>query len=230
MSNKQKRLPHLKQSRQLKPQIATGDNRVAVATKTQESSNEDAVKPTLDAEGLKIKVNLKHPPPEIIADILAVAQKQQVSGAVAQHLVGAKLALRYPERKIENHGHTTQDRQLGRKGDFELNDTIIHVTMTPGEAVVEKCARNVREGFNALLLAPRSEIIAARVFVGRAQAPNRIWVHSIEEFVGQNIAEIGEFRNQGLRENMRLLLQKYNERVAEAETRRALSIKIPENL
>jgi hypothetical protein len=230
MPKRKKRLPHLQQSRELKPEVASGDNRTAVATKTLESSCEDSVKPTSDAHGLKIKVNLKHPPPEIIADILTVAQKQQVSGVVAQHLVGAKLALRYPGRKIENHGHTTQDRQHGRKGDFEVNDTIIHVTMIPGEAVVQKCIKNVREGFNAMLLAPRSEIVAARVFVGRSPAPSRIWVRSIEEFVGQNIAEIGEFRNQGLRENMRLLLQKYNERVAEAETRRALSIKIPENL
>lgn len=211
-------------------QAATAENRAAVAKEIQEWLYRNIVKPSLDSEGLKIEVTLDKAPPEIIADILAAAQKQQVSGAVAQHLVGAKLALRYPDRNIENHGHTTQDRQLGRKGDFQLNDTIIHVTMTPGEAVVEKCARNVREGFNALLLAPRSEVIAARVFVGRSQVPNRIWVHSIEEFVGQNIAEIGEFRNQGLRDNMRLLLQKYNERVADAETRRALSIKVPENL
>jgi hypothetical protein len=230
MPKTKKRLPHLQQSRELKPEVATGDNRPALPTETLESSCEDVVKPTSNTEGLKIKVNFKHPPPEIIADILTVAQKQQVSGAVAQHLVGAKLALRYPDRKIENHGHTTQERQLGHKGDFKLNDTIFHVTMTPGEAVVQKCVENVRDGFTPMLLAPCAEMVAAGVFVQRSQVANRIWLHSIEQFVGQNIAEIGEFGNQGLRENMRLLLQKYNERVAVAETRRSLSIKIPGNL
>jgi hypothetical protein len=211
-------------------QKASAEDRSAVANSIQEWIYKKIVRPSLDHEGLKVEISLQKIPPDIVADILAAATKQGVSGAVAQHLVGAKLALRYPEMKIENYGHTTQDKQLGRKGDFELNDTVIHVTMTPGEAVAAKCAKNVGDGFNPLLLVPRSEVSAAESFVRRSTAANRIWVESIEAFVGQNIAEIGEFGKNGFRESIKRLLSAYNERVNAVEPRKALMIKVPENL
>lgn len=209
---------------------ASIEDRAAIADELQMWILHTIVKPSLDSEGLKVEIDLHKTPPAIVGDILSAAMKQKVSGAVAQHLVGAKLALRYPKRDIENHGHTTQDRQLGRKGDFELNDTIIHVTMTPGEQVVAKCAKNVRDGYNALLLVPEAELLVASAFVKRNASASKIWVQSIESFIGQNVAEIGEFGKDGLRDNVRLLLQKYNARVEQVETRRALSIKVPENL
>jgi hypothetical protein len=39
-------------------------------------------------------------------------------GPVAQYLVGAKLALRFPTEKIGNESYSTADVQLNRPGDF----------------------------------------------------------------------------------------------------------------
>ncbi len=62
---------------------------------------------------------------------------------------------------------------------------------------------------------------------GQAQ---RIGINSLEQFVGQNLEEIGEFGREALRKNIKALLEKYNERVLEKETDRSLLIDIPENL
>jgi hypothetical protein len=203
--------------------------RATVPNGMQELIYVNTVKLNLGSNGLKANLNLERIPPYVISKILNASRKQGVSGAVAQHLVGAKLALRFPDLEIDNHSHATQAKQLGRKGDFEVNDTIFHVAVLPGEAVVEKCRRNVRRGFSTVLLVPQSEIKAAQVFVSRSDTAQRIWVMSIEEFVGQNIAEIGEFKKNGFRDNLKCLLETYNQRVAAAETRRDFLVNIPEN-
>src|SRR5208337_3878184 len=149
------------------------------------------------------EISLDKPGSQIIADILETAAKRQRSlGAVAQHLVGAKLALRYPHREIENHSYTTADMQLGRPGDFVVNDTVIHVTVAPGQDVIAKCGANVKSGYRATLLVSESKIQAARQLTEIAGFQQRISVNSLEQFVGQNIEEIGEFGKAALAQNM----------------------------
>lgn len=57
---------------------------------------------------------------EVIADILETAQQRNQSGPVAQHLVGAKLALRFPHLEVGNFAYSAADDQAGRAGDFQL--------------------------------------------------------------------------------------------------------------
>ena len=45
-----------------------------------------------------------------------------------------------------------------------------------------------------------------------------ISVESIESFVGQNIEELSEFAGDRVAQNIRRLLEKYNERVSQVET------------
>jgi hypothetical protein len=52
----------------------------------------------------------------------------------------------------------------------------------------------------------------------------KIGVQSLEAFVGQNIEELSEFGKANLAREFRLLFEKYNERVAEAETDRLILI------
>lgn len=170
------------------------------------------------------------PPPEVVSDILAMATKKRLCDLVAHHLVGAALSIQFPMLNVDDFAYLTRNRQLGRKGDFRVNDTIIHVTIRADEPVIASCVRNIHDGFRSLLLVPKSELVAARVLVGRSRKFKRVWVESIEEFVGQNLAELGRFGNEGLRDNLRSLFERYNERVAIAETRRAIAIKIPDNL
>ncbi len=89
----------------------------------------ERVREFFDRKKLQVEVDLNKPGPRIIADILASASNKV--GPVAQHLVGAKLALRYPAVKVENYSYTTADKQLKRPGDFVIGDTVFHVTISP---------------------------------------------------------------------------------------------------
>jgi len=182
------------------------------------------------AVNLEVDIDLDKPGASIIADILGLADERNVAGAVAQHLVGAKLALRYSNKSIENYSYTTADRQLGRPGDFVVGDTAFHITVAPMEALMGKCAANIKDGYRVVLLVSESKLAAARHMAELAKLERRIGVYPIEQFVGQNVEEIGEFGKAALAANMRRLLEKYNERVAEKETDRSLLIRIPDNL
>lgn len=179
---------------------------------------------------IEAEIVLEHSAEQIIAAIVTAADKRKLAGPVSQHLVGAKLALRYPEAIIENYSATTADLQLGRSGDFAVGDTIFHVTMAPMEAVLDKCRGNLQNGFRAILLVPNSRLQAARQLADGKGLADRVGVHAIETFVGQNIEEMSEFRKTNFATRMRALLEKYNERVAAVETDQSLLIEIPENL
>jgi Domain of unknown function (DUF4928) len=190
----------------------------------------EKAKEYFNRQTIAVEINLERPGCLIVGDILAVANVRKQAGQVAQHLVGAKLALRYPKRIIENHSFTTADAPTGRGGDFLISDTIFHITMVPMPPVIEKCGVNVRNGYRSILLVPKSKTLAAREMAETAELHDKIGIFSIESFVGQNIEEISEFSKSKLASEFRALLEKYNERVAAVETDRSLLIDIPENL
>jgi hypothetical protein len=163
-----------------------------------------------------------------IADVLVAAGSK--IGAVAQHLVGAKLAVRFPEMEIENHSYTTADQQLGRHGDFVVGSTVFHVTVAPGTGVVEKCRANIRNGYRAKLLVREDVVQAARQLVSIAGLDRQVGVASIEAFVGQNIEELGDFDQPDITETLKELFAEYNRRVEEVEIDRSLLLDLPEFL
>ena len=183
-----------------------------------------------DRKRLEIEIDIDMPGPEIIREIIAAAAKRRVAGPVAQHLVGAKLSLRFPDSLIENHSFTTADAQLGRPGDFLLNDTMFHVTVSPMPAVIEKCGANIRNGYRVILLVTESKMAAARQMAEVEGNHDRIGISAIEQFVGQNIEELGGFGKTALAMNLKALLNSYNKRVEAAETDHSLMIDIPSNL
>jgi hypothetical protein len=205
-------------------------DRAGVAKSIQSWLFENGVKPYFNRKRIEVDIHLDKPGSKIIADILETAAKRKAAGGVAHHLVGAKLALRYPNRTIDNYSYTTADLQLGRQGDYEVGDTAFHVTVAPMQGVVDKCVWNIRQGFRPILLVTEHKMEAARQMADMSGHADRIGINSLEQFVGQNIEEIGEFGKDALRRNVKALLEKYNERVAEKETDRSLLIEIPENL
>jgi DNA (cytosine-5)-methyltransferase 1 len=214
------------------PELATASkpDRIVVAKALQRWLVENGVKPYFNRQKLEIDINLDKPGSQIIADILETASRRMVAGPVAQHLVGAKLAIRYPDLEIENYSHTTADQQLGRPGDFKVNDTVFHVTVAPGPDVVGKCGANVQKGYRPILLVSESKLQAARQLVELEGIQQRVGIGSLEQFIGQNVEELGEFGKAALAKTLRTLLEKYNERVDAVQTDRSLLIEIPENL
>jgi hypothetical protein len=161
--------------------------------------------------------------------LLSAARETGKEGPVAQHLIGAKLQLRFPDVAVGNESYSTADDQLGRPGDFYIGDTVFHVTVAPMPPVYEKCRDNLEKGFRVYLLVPERASTGARQNA-EFMIPGRIAVESIESFVGQNIEELSYFTREKLRNGFRHLLETYNARVDEAETDKSMLIDMPRNL
>ncbi|MFI7425424.1 DUF4928 family protein [Micromonospora sp. NPDC049836] len=169
----------------------------------------------------------------VVAAVLRAAQERggNTAGAVAQHLVGAKLALRFPALTISNESYTTADIQTARPGDFLVGDTAIHVTMSPGPSLFERrCKANRAAGYRSRVLVPEAKLAAALQLSELAQVGDYVAVQAVEDFVGTNVEEMAEFRDQSIRSGLRKLLETYNKRTAEVETDPSLLIELPENL
>ena len=153
------------------------------------------------------------------------------SGAVAQHLVGAKLTLRFPDETVHNEGYTTADQQTHRQGDFQIGDTAFHVTMRPSNSLISnRCRANLTAKFRPVVLVPEEFADVARGLVALENLDGQVAVVSIEDFVGTNIEEIGIFSEKGIRTELKNLLTRYNERVNAVEPDPGLLIEIPGNL
>lgn len=164
---------------------------------------------------------------QIISETLDLANNK--TGAVAQHLVGAKLQIRFPEIQIPNFAASTADVQTKRRGDFQINDTVFHVTVSPNDGHYKKCAADVRSGFRVYLLV-RNEMRVAAEQTAHISHSDKISVQSIETFVGQNLDELASFSKKAFKTKFRELLEIYNRRVKEIESDKSLLIEIPENL
>lgn len=153
----------------------------------------------------------RHSSPATIAAILAAAKARDQMGQVAQHLIGAKLALRYPNRDIENYSSTAADTVTRRRGDFVVGRTVFHVTIAPSPALLEKCRQNIKQGYRPLVLVPDEKRAGASQMADSLGLANVTAVMAIETFVGQNIEEIAEFDQSEFENQLRRLLEVYNE-------------------
>lgn len=180
-------------------------------------------------ERLKIVYDPSKTTWQLIHELLLISRDTGKEGPVAQHLVGAKLQLRFPEVELSNESYSTADDQLGRPGDFYLGDTAFHVTVAPMQPVFEKCKSNLENGLRVYLLVPDRCLSGARQSAD-LMISGRIAVESIESFVSQNIEELSFFKRERLTDDFYELIETYNDRVVEAEIDKSMMIEIPQNL
>lgn len=166
---------------------------------------------------------------QAVQSLLAQARETGKEGPLAQHLVGAKLELRFPKIDIGNESYSTADDQLGRPGDFCIGDTAFHVTVAPMPALYQKCQKNIDDGYRIYLLVPDRTLNGARQNADLI-LPGKIAVESIESFVSQNIEELSDFSKQKLAAGFRLLIETYNKRVYSCEIDKSMLIELPKNL
>lgn len=153
------------------------------------------------------------------------------AGAVAQHLVGAKLSMRFPNEAIGLDSYTTADLQTSREGDFTVGDTAFHVTMRPTQNLMDnRCRANISNGYRPVVLVPEKLTEAANQLADLASLSNKVSVIGIERFIGLNVEEMGVFRSSEIRSGLRTLLEMYNERIKISESDLSLQIEIPSNL
>jgi hypothetical protein len=119
------------------------------------------------------------------------------AGAVAQRLVGATLAIRFPDLAIANEGYTTADWHTDRPADFKVGDTAIHVTISPSDELFRnRCAANLQGGFKCLVLVSAGAISAAFQLAANADIDRQISVNSIESFVGVIVDGLAAYSNR----------------------------------
>lgn len=167
----------------------------------------------------------------VVRDLLAQAKKRQEEGAgtmfvgaMLQHLIGAKLALAMPTIPIEHHGFSVADAPGGRSGDFEIGNASIHVTTTPGEAVIRKCAANLSAGRHPIVITFNDLLPAADAFATAQGIVDKLDVLDAEQFIVGNLHELGGFSAEKRRITFESLVDKYNEIVESQETDPSLKI------
>ncbi len=169
----------------------------------------------------------------IIQDVLAQAKKRQqensgtmYQGAVLQHLIGAKLVLAMPGISIEHHGASVADAVSDRSGDFVIDDTIVHSTTFPGEALIRKCQRNLDAGAKPVILTIGSGVAVAQGLAENAGLSGRIDILDAEQFIAGNLHELSLFRVSARKVTFERLVDAYNRIVAEHETDPSLQIEM----
>jgi len=155
-------------------------------------------------------------------------------GAVYQHLVGAKLELRYKGQNvpIKHHSSNAADNQTGRLGDFEIGSTVFHVTKAPNKDHRKKALENANSGYKTYLLVPFNVAGSQRDTADNeglgANFAEKVEVFAIEQFIAQNLDEIAVFDRAGAIKLLRDLLEKYNEIVDQYENDKSIKIIIPD--
>lgn len=178
---------------------------------------------------LEVVIDPGKPVSAIIADIFdaARARADRPTGAVAQHLVGAKLELRFPNLDVGRDKANTADLQTDRQGDFQLGNTAFHVTMAPAAKLADRARDNIQQGFRPVMLVPETEVAFTRGLFKSEKLDGRVAVQSIESFVGTNIEEMGSFDAASIRAGVARLIRRYNERIGVCESDQSLRIEEP---
>lgn len=179
----------------------------------------------------RITVDLDHTKPvsAVVSDILKAAAERsdKPTGAVLQHLIGAKLQLRFPDVEIGTDRANAADLQTDREGDFQVGTTAFHVTTAPMEKLISRCVENKRAGYRPVILTLESKVIAARQMADNVGMSEQISVQAAETFIGNNIEEIAIYDSDKIREGLARLIRTYNERIDAIEIDKSLMIDEP---
>ena len=169
----------------------------------------------------------------VVRDVLeqAVARQRemggvQYAGAVMQHMVGAMLDCVLGARVVAHNAFSTSDQQTGRNGDFFVGDTAVHVTTSPGEAVIERCRENLGAGQRAILVTRQKGVTAAEVLAENKGLGDRLDIFEVEQFLALNIHQRARLLAGGRASAIADFVARYNEIVGEFETDPSLKIDV----
>lgn len=193
----------------------------------------DRIKEHFSAKPFRLRFDAAKGLQAIIQDLLAQAKKRQqessgmmYQGAMLQHLVGAKLDLALPELDITHNGFSVADAVSDRAGDFVIDDSIIHITTSPGEAVIRKCQRNLEGGAKPIILTVADGVSVAKGLAGNAGLAGRIDIMDAEQFLAANLHELTFFKTSERKTTLEKLIETYNRIVSENETDPSLRIEL----
>jgi len=191
------------------------------------------VKEFFSSKPFSLKTDFSKSIRSIVSDLIDAAFARQrectgtmVAGAVMQHLVGAKIETALPEIKIKHEGFSVADAPMGRKGDFFIGDTAIHVTTAPTEALIRKCCDNLLHNLRPLIITTQSGVGGAIALAKNANVSERIDILEIEQFLATNVYEWSAFQQSKRTLSVRQLIDAYNRIIEQCETDPSLKIAI----
>lgn len=211
-----------------------GQNYTETQLEIVESWWVDRAKEFFAAKPLVLKFDTSKSMRAVVRELIAAAETRQkkspgstIVGTILQHLVGAKLSLILPNAP-ESHGAAVSDAVSDRGGDFVFEDIVIHVTTSPGEAVVRKCLRNLDDGKRPIIITLYKKVTVAEGLADNLGISNRVDVFDIEQFLASNLYELGKFAPVGRKETAATLVAAYNAIVDSCETDPSLKIELGE--
>lgn len=148
----------------------------------------------------------------------------QYTGALLQHLVGAKLECVLPGFSISHHPFSAADDQRGRHADFEINLVAIHVTTWPTSDLLDKCASNIEAGLQPLIVTLDKLVKNANDLAEHLGVQHRVDVLSAQQFLASNLYELSRFESKQRDTAVIDLIDHYNSIVASVETDPSLKI------
>jgi hypothetical protein len=179
----------------------------------------------LERKNLSLTLDRNEAPTAWVELILENARGRS-GGVIEQHLVGAKLARRFPNMEIPNFPAHAADQQTARGGDFVIRDLVFHVTAAPSSNVIAKCAENIKKGLRPILLVPRDKEANARAFAEDKAIDKLIAIISIEDYLAMNVFELATEENKDFFSVLSDIITIYNQRLIEVETDLSLQIEI----
>jgi hypothetical protein len=169
----------------------------------------------------------------VIQDLFLQAKKRQqqatgtmYQGAMLQHLVGAKLELALPGLQIQQNGSSVADAVSDRSGDFVIDDTVIHTTTAPGEALLRKCKINLESGKKPIIITLGDGIATAKGLASYIDLTGRVDILDAEQFIAANIHELSLFSASERLPTIEKLIEAYNRIIDENETDPSLKIEL----
>lgn len=182
-----------------------------------------------DKQRIKVDLNHNKPVALTVGEILkaAAARDDRPTGSVLQHLIGAKLELRFPDLDVGRDKATTADLQTERNGDFQIGTTAFHVTVSPMEKLMDRCRDNLAEGVRPVIIVPASRVLAAKQLAEVAAIDQSVGVVEAESYIGTNIEELALYNSDRIREGLARLIRRYNDRITDVESDLSLRIDEP---
>ena len=185
------------------------------------------------AKPFRIRLDASRSLRMVVGDVLQQAEERQkttpgvyYAGGVMQHLVGAKLDCVLGVGKLTHNSFSTADAPSNRAGDFLVGDVAIHVTISPSEALIQKCRDNLDDGLRPLIVTGHKGFAVAEGLAENSNLADRIDVFEIEQFMAANLYELGAFAAAGRRTAVNDLVERYNQVVEEVETDPSLKIEL----
>jgi hypothetical protein len=180
---------------------------------------------------LRINLDASRSVRAFVGDVISQAIENQrtagglhYAGAVLEHLVGAVLDCARGQGKMEHSKFSKTGASGDRPGSFLLGDVAIHVTTSPGEAVIGRCQDNLSGGYKPVIVTLQRGVNVAEGLAQNAGIGDRIDIFEIEQFVALNVYELGDFGAEGRRTAVSDIVNRYNEIVDEFETDPSLRI------